>query len=159
MRMKQLRFIRGRDFPTSHCIANSLPSPFLPLPHTPAPATFRCNLTEKGPSIISCRGDSLIGDIHKNTANIAVCMCVCACEREEDFAHENTRCSRKCTQAGVCVLAKLNAACTLKHPLQTLSLLNTRANTHTHRHTHCPEPDERFHHDRSTEGPLCLTIE
>lgn len=56
---------------TSHSIANSLrlPSAFSYhhslLAHTPAPAAFERNLAGDGPSIISCRGDDLIGDVHK----------------------------------------------------------------------------------------------
>lgn len=70
----------GRDFPTGTGIHVTLYSKLsLSLSNvrdthtfTPVPATFHHNLTEKGPSIIFCRGDNLMGDIHKNTAHAPI---------------------------------------------------------------------------------------
>lgn len=150
-------FSRPGPAVTSPSIANSLRLPSVFSYHhsllARTPAAFQRNLAGDGPSIISCRGDNLIGGVHKkydkkdSVQNVAPTRTFACVQPRVCFS----------TRAGTILRTRIGT--TLSN---TASLKQAHARTCAHAQARAcrPEPASDFHAmTASTEGPLCLTIE
>lgn len=111
------------------------------------------------------RGDDLIGDINKSTAPTLVCVCVWLLWKKKHFSLYTRMCACMLIYFSMCIQAHTGNIHTLTkvaHKRNTHMLKHHPGFKHAHKQTHTrplSRADDQFHHDRSTEHPLCLTIE
>lgn len=124
------------------------------------------------------RGDDLIGDINKSTAQVqhphlGVYVCVWLFLWKRHISLFTRTCAYKallnsaCMQMHFCMCTQartgnIHTLTKVAHKKNTHMLKHHPAFKHAHKQTHTrplSRADDQFHHDRSTEHPLCLTIE